>query len=258
MVSRLTEGEAVDSNHKANTISQRRETAINDSSRVSGREGTSDRHGMATPADSAASRQVLTAAGYNRALSRSPSPSPYRRKRTRSPAPYRSKRALDRSPSPYRHDRDERGSDVNDSRPQYKRKASPPRGSRPEKRHITQGSRHGEHSRKAYADDVRNGQSQPGFVKATQGPVERPHVKPISYAEVDNHISAVPRFSDNIVAGDRIKKQHNTSRTEISSQQVTRDTQKLSIKDRQAEQARVGKEDKHVYVQAHPKKSGYG
>ena len=253
MVSRLTEDEAVDSNHKANTISQRGETAINGSSRVSGRDGTSDRHGMATPADSAALRQALTVAGYdNRALSRSPSP--YRRKRTRSPSPYRNKRALDRSPSPYRRGRDERGSDGNDSRPQNKRKASPPRGSRPEKRHTTDGSRHGEHPRKAYADDVRNGQSQPGFVKAAQSPMERPHVKPISYAEVDNQIAAVPRFSDNIVEGDRIKKQHNTSRTEKSSLQVTRDTQKLSIKDRPAEQARVGKENVHMYVQAHPKK----
>lgn len=253
MVSRLTEDGAVDSNHKANTISQRGETAINGSSRVSGRDGTSDRHGMATPADSAALRQVLTAAGYNnRALSRSPSP--YRRKRTRSPSPYRNTRALDRSPSPYRRGRDERGSDGNDSRPQHKRKASPPRGSRPEKRHATDGSRHGERPRKAYTDDVRNGQSQPGFVKATQSPMERPHAKPISYAEVDNQTSAVPRFNDNTVAGDRIKKQHNTSRTEQSSQQVTRDTQKLSIKDRQAEQPRVGKADVHMYVQAHPKK----
>ena len=253
MVSRLTEDKAVDSNHKANTISQRGETAINGSSRVSGRDGTSDRHGMATPADSAALRQVLTAAGYdNRALSRSPSP--YRRKRTRSPSPYRNERALDRSPSPYRRGRDDRGSDGDDSRPQNKRKASPPRGSRPGKRHATDGSRHGEHPRNAYADDVRHGQSQPGFVKATQSPTERPHAKPISYAEVDNQVSAVPRFSDNIVAGDRIKKQHNTSRTEKSSLQVTRDTQKLSIKDRPAEQARVGKENAHMYVQAHPKK----
>ncbi|OSS54251.1 hypothetical protein B5807_00396 [Epicoccum nigrum] len=228
MVSRSTEGEAVDSNHKANTISQRGETAINDSSRVSGRDGTSDRN------------------GYNpRALSRSPSP--FRRKRTRSPSPYRNKRTLDRSPSPYRHGREERGSDGNGSRPQYKRKASPPHGSRPEKRHTTDGSRHGDHPRKAYADDLRNGQSQSGFLKATQSSMERPHVKPISYAEVDNQISAVPRFSDSIVAGDRIRKQHNTSpRTEQSSQQVTRDTQKLSIKDRQAEQARVKKEDVHM------------
>ena len=59
MVSRLTEDEAVDSNHKANTISQRGETAINDSSRVSGRDGTSDSNGKATPTDLAALRQCL-------------------------------------------------------------------------------------------------------------------------------------------------------------------------------------------------------
>ena len=250
--SSTSEGEVVDTQHKANTISQRGETAINGSSRVSGLDGASDRNGM-PPFDTLAPlRHGLIASGYNyRALSRSPSP--YRRKRTRSPSPYRNKRALDRSPSPFRHGRNDRGYDGNDSRSQHKRKASPPRGSRPEKRHNTDRSRHADRPRKFHADDLRNGQSQPSFVKASQNPTERPHVKPISYAEIDNQTPAVPGFSDNMIAGDRNTKQSdNAYRTERSSQQVTRDTQKLSIEDEQGKQAKPEKEDVEMYVQAPP------
>lgn len=225
--SSTSEGEVADTQHKANTISQRGETAINGSSRVSGLDGASDRNGRICPL--AHSRHRLIHAGYKyRALSRSPSP--YRRKRTQSPSPYRNNRAVDRSPSPFRHGRNDRGHDGNDPRSQHKRKASPPRGSRPEKRHNTDRSRHGDRLRKPYADDSRNGQSRPSFVKATQGSTERPHAKPVSYAEIDNQTPAVPGFSDSLIAGDKNARQNNYPRTyEKSSQQVTRDTQKLSI-----------------------------
>lgn len=246
--SSTSEGEVVDQ-HKANTISQRGETAINGSSRVFGLDGTSDRNGKAQHTPSYASPcHDLTVLGSNhRPLSRSPSP--YRRKRTRSPSPYRSKRTLDRSPSPYRHSRDDRGYDDNDSRSQQKRKASPPRGNRPDKRHTTDRNRHGDRSRKSYADDFRNGQSQPSFVKESQSTSERPHVKPISYAEVDNQTPVVPSFSGNVVAGDRRSKQNNYARRGASSQQVTRDAQKLSIEDAEANQTEAERKDIRMYVQ---------
>ena len=44
--SSTSEGEVVDTQHKANNISQRGETAINGSSRVSGLDGASDRNGV--------------------------------------------------------------------------------------------------------------------------------------------------------------------------------------------------------------------
>ncbi|KAF3037342.1 U4/U6 small nuclear ribonucleoprotein prp4 [Didymella heteroderae] len=241
--SSTSEGEVVNTQHKANTFSQRGETAINGSSRVFGHDGTSDRNGMVHYRDFAHLRRSLISLGYDyRALSRSPSP--YRRKRTRSPSPYRNKRAPERSPSPYRHDRNDRGHDGNDLRSQHKRKASPPRGNRPEKRHNTDRSRHGDRPRKSYADDLRNGQSQPSFVKASQESTQRSHVKPISYAEIDNQTPAVPGFSDGIIAGDRSAKQSdNGHRVERSSQQVTRDTQKLSIQDNVEKQAQQAKNE---------------
>lgn len=248
--SSASEGEVVDTQHKANTLSQRGETAINGSSRVSGYDGTSDRNGMAALGDLARLRPGLTKPGYNYcALSRSPSP--YRRKRTRSPSPYRNKRAPERSPSPFRHGRNDRGHDGKESRSQHKRKASPPRGNRPEKRHNTDRSRHGDRPRKSYADDLRNGQSQPSFVKASQESTERPYVKPISYAEIENQTPAVPGFSDGILAGDRAAKQSDNGRkAERSSQQVTRDTQKLSIQDnaeKQVQQAKNEAKDTDMY-----------
>jgi len=250
--SSASEGEVVNTQHKANTLSQRGVTAINGSSRVFGYDGTSDRNGMAALGDLACLRPGLTKPGHNyRALSRSPSP--YRRKRTRSPSPYRNKRAPERSPSPFRHGRNDRGHDGNDSRTQHKRKASPPRGNRPEKRHNTDRSRHGDRLRKSYADDLRNGQSQPSFVKASQESTERPYVKPISYAEIDNQTPAVPGFSDGVIAGDRpAKRNDNGHRAERSSQQVTRDTQKLSIQDnagKQTQQARNEVKDTDMYAQ---------
>ncbi|KAJ4322803.1 U4/U6 small nuclear ribonucleoprotein prp4 [Neodidymelliopsis sp. IMI 364377] len=223
--SSTSEGEVVDTLHKANTISQRGETAINGSSRVPGLDGASDRN------------------VYNyRALSRSPSP--YRRKRTRSPSPYRNKRAIDRSPSPFRHDRNDRGHDGNDPRSQHKRKASPPRGNRPEKRHNTDRSRNGDRQRRPYADDLRNGQSQPIFVKATPETTERSHAKPISYAEIDNQTPAVPDFSDSIVASSRNGRPSNNARHfENSSHQVTRDTQTVGNGSVTAEVSKDGRRD---------------
>ncbi|KAF1932927.1 kinase-like protein [Didymella exigua CBS 183.55] len=241
--SSTSEGEVVDTQHKANTISQRGETAINGSSRVSGYDGASDRNGTAALGNSAHLRHGLTSLGYKyRAPSRSPSP--FRRKRTRSPSPYRNKRASERSPSPFRHGRNDRGHDGSDLRSQHKRKASPPRGSRPEKRHNTDRSRYGDHPRKSCADDLRNGQSQSGFVKAAQKPTERPYVKYVSYAEIEHQTPAVPRFSDHIVAGSGPTRQSdNGPRIERSSQQVTRDTEKLSIQDNAGRQAQQTKDE---------------
>ena len=247
--SSTSEGEVVDTQHKANNISQRGETAINGSSRVSGLDGASDRNGVIQPNQYAHLWHGLISLGYSyRALSRSPSP--YRRKRTRSPSPYRNRRTIDRSPSPFRHGRSDRGHDSNDLRSQHKRKASPARGSRPEKRHNTDRSRHADRSRNPYADDSQNGQSQTSFVKATQEVPERPHAKPISYAEIDNQTPAVPGFSDSIAAGDgSIKQRNNARRPESSTQQVTRDTQKLSIRPDTGKLAKKEKKDVEMYVE---------
>lgn len=209
---------------------------------------------MAAIANFAHVQHGLTNPGYDhRALSRSASP--YRRKRTRSPSPYRNKRTSERSPSPFRHGRKDRGHDGKDSRSQQKRKPSSPRGSRPEKRHNTDRSRHGDHQRRSYANDLRNGQSQPSFVKASQEPTGRPHVKPLSYAEIDDQTPAVPGFSDGLIAGVGIAKQSNDgSKIQRLSQQVTRDTQKLGIQDnahQQAQQAQRAKneaKDTNMYV----------
>jgi serine/threonine-protein kinase PRP4 len=239
--SSASEGEVVDTQHKANTLSQRGKTAINGSSRVFGYDGTSDRNGMAALGDLVCLQPGLTKPGHNyRALSRSPSP-------------FRNKRAPERSPSPFRHGRNDRGYDGNDSRSHHKRKASPPRGGRPEKRHNTDRSRHGERPRKSHADDLRNGQSQPSFVKASQESTERPYVKPVSYAEIDNQAPVVPGFSDDVIASGRPAKRSNNGQTAgRSSQQVTRDTQMLSIQDnaeKKAQQAKDRAKDTGMYVQ---------
>jgi serine/threonine-protein kinase PRP4 len=134
-------------------------------------------------------RHRLTCTGYNyRPLSRSPSP--YRRKPSRSPSPYRSWRANDRSPSPFRHgSRANRGSGGNDSQIYHKRKASPPRGSRPEKRRNDRGgSSHAGESRQSF---------QSGGSRLSKEVPERPHARPISYAELENP-NAVPDFRDGL------------------------------------------------------------
>ncbi|KAF1959826.1 kinase-like protein [Byssothecium circinans] len=122
--------------------------------------------------------------GYNkidrasRRLSRSPppfrntsrSPSPYRRNRNtpRSPAPYHHRRGVSRSPSPYRHRRIEsrspspyrrpyeygRDGGINSSRSQQKRKVSPPRGDRPDKRQHTDRNRHDDRAPRSQHDNI--------------------------------------------------------------------------------------------------------
>ncbi|KAF2133528.1 dual specificity protein kinase-like protein pom1 [Dothidotthia symphoricarpi CBS 119687] len=178
--SSTSEGEVVETQHKANTISQPGEHAINGSNRVFGLDGAADDHGY-----------------KHRALSRSPSP--YRRKRTRSPSPYRSNRAAGRSPSPYRHGRADRSHDDD----LHKRKASPPRGSRPEKRHHTDRSRHGDRRDRSYAGDAQAETSR-DFKETTA----RPYVKPISYAEIE-HSNPVPNFRDGLSAHHRPQKSFN-------------------------------------------------
>ncbi|KZM22925.1 ATP binding [Ascochyta rabiei] len=236
--SSASEGEVADTQHKANTTSQRGETAINASSRVSGLHGASDRNGTTAPLTLAPCRPADASPGHrHRALSRSPSP--YRRKRTRSPSPYRNKRAADRSPSPFRHARNDR--------PQPKRKASPPPGSRPEKRHNTDRSRHPDRPRNSYPDGLRIRHDQPTFVKSTLGSTERPHAKPISYAEIDNQTPAVPGFSENIIAAARNANQSsNARRLETCSQQLTRGTQKLSIGPSTGEKENDDKRDRDM------------
>ncbi|KAF1836232.1 kinase-like protein [Decorospora gaudefroyi] len=164
--SSASEGEVLDTRHKANTVNSRDESAINGSSRVFGLDGASDSY---------------------RALSRSPSPYRHRRRTpSRSPSPYRRNRARDRSPSPYRRSREDRA--TRDSRA-YKRKASPPRA-RPDKRHHADRGRHG---------DPRRGQGPPqaGFVREHNAVTDRPYPKPISYAEVENP-KPVPNFREGL------------------------------------------------------------
>ncbi|KAI8937162.1 hypothetical protein NX059_006375 [Plenodomus lindquistii] len=173
-----SEGEVTGTQHKANTVNQSSEPAINGSNRVFGLDGTSDSHGY-----------------KYRALSRSPSP--YRRKRTRSPSPYRRSRDGDRSPSPYRRNRPDHGHAGNDLQPHHKRKASPPRGNRPDKRVYTDQNRHRDHRARSDAFARGGGAPPAGFVKGKGEFVDRSYVKPISYAEVENP-NPVPNFQDGL------------------------------------------------------------
>lgn len=86
-------------------------------------------------------------------------------------------------------------------------------------------------------------------MEASQEATGRPHVKPISYAEIDNQTPAIPGFSDSIVVGDRNAKQSSNFRgSEKSTQQVTRGTQKLSIGADAGMQAKDGARDVEMYV----------
>jgi serine/threonine-protein kinase PRP4 len=176
-----------DTQHKANKVNQRNDSEINGSNRVLGLDGASDSHGSFTRYTEEFSRHRLTSIGHNyRALSRSPSP--YRRKPSRSPSPYRSRRTNDRSPSPFRHgSRANRGHDGNDSHSYHKRKTSPPRGNRPEKRRNDRGG-------SSHANETRRPFHSAGFGASKEVP-QRPYVKPISYAELENP-NAVPDFRD--------------------------------------------------------------
>ena len=147
-------------------------------------DGASDRNGVPPRPRAASTRPVLIPVGYNaRALSRSPSP--YRRKRTRSPSPYRNRRALDRSPSPYRRGRADQKHTASDPRTLPKRKASPPRDSRSEKRPHTDRSRHGERLPRNRTDEARPGTGHP---RESRG-------KPVSYEELE-HPNPVPGYQD--------------------------------------------------------------
>lgn len=191
--SSASEGEVVEHQHKANSISQHGERRINGSDRVFGRDGASDKYGASPPQVPRPSRHMLITSGYKyRALSRSPSP--YRRKRTRSPSPYRHQRGPSRSPSPFRHGRDNREPD--DSRSIAKRKALPLPGGRPEKRHHTDRSRHRERRPKPHLEDIRAAPSQPTSYNG------RPHAKPISYAD-NERPAPVPDFRDGLYPADR-------------------------------------------------------
>jgi serine/threonine-protein kinase PRP4 len=187
--SSASDGEMFDTQHKANKVNQRNDSEINGSNRVLGLDGASDSHGSSFRPGEEYLRHRLTRAGYKyRALSRSPSP--YRRKPSRSPSPYRSRRANDRSPSPFRHGgRANRGHDGSDSQSYHKRKTSPPRGSRPEKRRNDRGG-------SFHANEVRRTFHPGGFHVSKEVP-ERPYVKPISYAELENP-NAVPDFRDGL------------------------------------------------------------
>jgi serine/threonine-protein kinase PRP4 len=186
--SSASEGEMLDTQHKANRANQRNDSEINGSSRVFGLDGASDNYGH-----------------KYRALSRSPSP--YRRKTTRSPSPYRSRRAISRSPSPYRHgSRPDRGHD--DSRSYPKRKTSPPRGGRPEKRHHADRDRN-DRGGLYHGNETRRGPSQSGGYDARKDVPERSYVKPpVSYAELE-HTPAVPNFRNGLPTNGRPQNLNN-------------------------------------------------
>lgn len=202
-----SDAEVGDTQHKANRLNQHNDPEINGSNRVFGLDGASDNHGSSPWYRESGLQQLLTQSGYKyRPLSRSPSP--YRRKSTRSPSPYRSRRALDRSPSPFRHgSRPDRGHESNDSHTYPKRKASPPRGSRPEKRHHTDRSRN-ERGGANHSNEGRPAPPQAGGSNARREVPERPHVKPISYAELENP-NAVPDFRDGLPSNGRQPTRNN-------------------------------------------------
>lgn len=213
--SSTSDGEATDNQLKANTVNQRNETAINGSSRVSGLDGASDDHGSASFSKNAPPNRESTRPGYNyRALSRSPSP--YRRKRTRSPSPYRKNRGADRSSSPYRRNRAEHSHDGSDSRFHHKRKASLPRGNRPDKRLYTDRNRHNESQYKSHIHNGQGGAPPAGFVRKEA--VDRSHARPISYAEVENP-NPVPDFRASLSLNSQHKSSSNSGHKRGSSYQ---------------------------------------
>lgn len=199
-----SEGELTGVQRKANTVNQSSEPAINGSNRVFGLNGASDSHGH-----------------NHRALSRSPSP--YRRRRTRSPSPYRRSRNIDRSPSPYRRNRldgPDRSYAGNDAQPRNKRKTSPPRGPRPDKRPHTDHSKRNDHKQyrpdqyrseqyRSGVDGRRGGAPPAGFVRGRDEIMNRSYAKPISYAEVENP-NPVPNFQDGLTL-DRVRKERGPS-----------------------------------------------
>ncbi|KAL5382705.1 hypothetical protein PMIN06_009462 [Paraphaeosphaeria minitans] len=168
-----SESEVVEHQQKANSISQPRERTINGSSRAFGGDGAAGDYGRS----------------YRRGPSRSPSP--YRRKRDRSPSPYRAKRdtrQLSRSPSPFRAAKGNGGSRNHDSRSHNKRKASPPRRGRLDKRPHTDRSRHNDHTPDARYNDSRTAPQGGSFSD------RKP--KPLSYET--EHPPTIPDFRDHL------------------------------------------------------------
>ncbi|KAF2444692.1 kinase-like protein [Karstenula rhodostoma CBS 690.94] len=205
-----SEGEVVEHQQKANSISQSRERTINGSSRAFGGDGATDDYGHS----------------YRRGPSRSPSP--YRRKRDRSPSPYRAKRdtrQISRSPSPFRAAKGNGGSRNNDPRSHNKRKASPPRGGRPDKRHHTDRSRHNDHRPDARYNDSRT---------ALQGGPfnDRKPSKPLSYET--EHPPTIPDFRDHLrpLENPRSDGRSNTKRDQGSSRGAGRNGQVSGASDK--------------------------
>lgn len=194
--------------HKANSANQHNDPEINGSDRALGLDGAADGHGSSTHPSSYRWHPPLTGLDY-RYRPRSRSPSPYRRRVSRSPSPYRNRRAIDRSPSPYRHGGRDRGPE----RSYSKRKGSPARGGRPEKRHHTDRGRIDRNSSFHAAE----GRGAPTHSKEYHNPrkemLERSYVKPISYAELEN-ANAVPNFQDAVPTNRRAQNSTNTQREE--------------------------------------------
>lgn len=189
-----SDGEAIEHQQKAKNISQHGERTINDSSRAFGTDGASDDYGKHLPRPRPTPQRRRSLGYKYRALSRSPSP--YRRKRTRSPSPYRRDRNISRSPSPFRHSRGSRGHENSDFRSHQKRKASPPRGGRPDKRHHTDRSRHNDRRPHSRLDNVRITPLEAASNNDRRGP------KPISYADNENP-AAIPDFRDGLKPVDK-------------------------------------------------------
>ncbi|KAL5379620.1 hypothetical protein DPSP01_008318 [Paraphaeosphaeria sporulosa] len=202
MASRASSSEGeVEHQQKANSISQSRERTINGSSRAFGGDGAADDYGRS----------------YRRGPSRSPSP--YRRKRDRSPSPYRAKRdtrQISRSPSPFRAAKGNGGSRNHDPRSHNKRKASPPRGGRPDKRPHTDRSRHNDHRPDAPYNDSRTAQG---------GPFNDRKPKPLSYET--EHPPTIPDFRDHLrpLGNSRLDSRSHTKRDLQGSNGVGRNGQ---------------------------------
>lgn len=199
----------------------------------------------------AGSTSLLTRSGsHRRALSRSPSP--YRRRRTRSPSPYRRSRAVDRSPSPYRRSRGDRAQDNTGSSSHLpKRKTSPPRTHRPDKRHHFDYDRYNDQRRNTLANDARGISPSTVHEKERKDLPDRAYMKPISYAEVENP-SAIPDFRDDLPVSTNTKKSRLQTKRETSNQKVEQDLGKETNQvpaPQSAPQSSVD-EDSEMYV--HP------
>lgn len=186
-----SEGEVVEHQQKANSISQSRERTINGSSRAFGGDRETDDYGACSEYHESAT-WTLTSKDHRHRRGPSRSPSPYRRKRDRSPSPYRAKRdtrQISRSPSPFRAGKGAGSSRNYDVRSQNKRKASPPRGGRPDKRHHTDRSRHNDHRPDTRYDDSRTALQGGSFN-------DRKPSKPLSYET--EHPPTIPDFRDHL------------------------------------------------------------